>query len=664
MIWDPHAMMAQRAEADAEAKADAGTFGNASLLDQGGPFARGAPGFVARSTQVEMSARIEQAILQDEHLLCESGTGTGKTLAYLVPVLMLGRKTIISTGTRALQEQLFRKDLPLAKAILQSPVRAVLLKGRSNYLCWERLESLSIQREVRTSNLAAVRAWALATRTGDLSEAPGLAEEAGLWRSLTVSADECLGVSCPSYGRCHVQRARHEAQEADVVIANHHLFFADLALGEDGFGRLLPEAETLIFDEAHQLPALASELFGESVTAGQLLDLVRDLRRASREENLVIEDLTPRLHDLDVAVTRFADSLSKGVRCLLVSLRQTPPAWALLCALDQALAALLAPFERTGTCGERSMRAVRRGRQLLGRLQRIIEGEHGEWIAWVESQPRGFTLRLTPGTVGPEFRRQIERDGCRRDGAWIFLSATLCVRNSFSHFMRMLSIEDASTARWESPFDYARQALLYLPPGLPDPGGADYWDRMIEAIVPVLELSKGRAFVLFTTHRGLAYVRDRLRPLLPFPIFAQGDASRSQLIEGFRSSGNGVLLGTGSFWEGVDVAGPALSCVIIDKLPFAPPDDPVEQARMRQIKEQGGSSFHEHQLPQAVVALKQGVGRLIRTASDRGVLVLCDPRLRTRGYGRAFLDSLPAMSHSRELGDVARFFAAREGSAA
>ncbi len=658
MTGDSQELMARRAEADIE------TFGNASLLDKGGPFDREVPGFVARSAQVEMSARIEQAIMQGEHLLCESGTGTGKTLAYLVPALMLGRKTIISTGTRALQEQLFRKDLPLAKEILQSPVRAVLLKGRSNYLCWEQLESFSTERGARTPNLAAIRAWALETRTGDLSEAPGLAEEAGLWRSLTVGADECLGASCPSYGRCHVQRARHEAQEADLVIANHHLFFADLALGEEGFGRLLPEAETLIFDEAHQLPALASELFGESVTAGQLLDLVRDLRRASREEDLAIEELAPCLNDLDAAVARFADSLSQGVRCLLAALRQTPPAWALLCALDHALAALLSLFEKVGTRGERTMRGVRRGQQLLGRLQRIIAGEQGEWIAWVEPQSRAFTLRLTPGTIGPEFRRQIEGDGRRRDSAWIFVSATLCVRNSFSHFMRMLSIEDASTARWESPFDYARQALLYLPSGLPDPGGADYWDCMIKAIVPVLELSKGRAFVLFTTHRGLAYVRDRLRPRLPFPIFAQGDASRSQLIDGFRSSGNGVLLGTGSFWEGVDVAGPALSCVIIDKLPFAPPDDPVEQARMRQIKERGGSSFHEHQLPQAVVALKQGVGRLIRTASDCGVLVLCDPRLRTRGYGRTFLDSLPAMSRSREIGDVARFFAVQEGSAA
>lgn len=622
------------------------------LLSAQGPFAC-LPGFVARPAQAQMGARIEHAIRHGEHLLCESGTGTGKTLAYLVPVLVLGRKTIISTGTRALQEQLFHKDLPLAKSVLNSPARAVLLKGRSNYLCWERLDTLSTERE---ASVRAIRDWASVTATGDLGEAPGLAEEGGLWHALTMSADECLGTSCRSYERCWIHRARREAAEADLVIANHHLFFADLALGADGFGRLLPRADAIIFDEAHQLPALASEFFGENVSSGQLVDFVRSLRAANDEEDFAISGLLERLSDLERRVGEFIHAAARHGRCTLASLHEPSGTSALIRALEQALTAVLDPFAETGVSTERAARAIRRGRQLLARIRAILADDRGEWIAWMEAHARSFTLRLTPGRAGPEFRRRIEDDTRDRECARIFVSATLCVGESFSHFMGLLSIEDAATARWESPFDYKRQALLYLPSGLPDPGTPDYLDRLIDAIIPVLELSHGRAFLLFTTHRALAYVRDHLPARIPFPVFAQGMLARGRLIEQFRSSGNGVLLGTGSFWEGVDVAGAALSCVIIDKLPFAPPEDPVEQARLRLVEERGGNAFRDHQLPQAVMALKQGAGRLIRTASDRGVLVVCDPRVRNRGYGKVFLGTLPPMPVSHDIGDVARFF--------
>lgn len=634
------------------------------LLSAHGPFAR-APGFVARPAQAQMGARIEHAIQRGEHLLCESGTGTGKTLAYLVPVLVLGRKTIISTGTRALQEQLFHKDLPLAKSVLNSPARAVLLKGRSNYLCWERLDTLSAERG--PDSMRAIHDWASVTVNGDLGEAPGLAEEGGLWHALSMSADECLGTSCRSYERCWIHRARREAAEADLVIANHHLFFADLALGADGFGRLLPRADAIIFDEAHQLPALASEFFGENVSSSQLVDFVRALRAANDEEDFAIPGLSGRLSDLERRVADFIHVAANHGRCTLASLHEPLGTSSLICALEQALTAVLDPFAEAGASTERAVRAIRRGRQLLARIRTILADDRGEWIAWLEAHARSFTLRLTPGRAGPEFRRRIEDDSQDRACARIFVSATLCVGESFAHFMSLLSIEDAATARWESPFDYKHQALLYLPGGLPDPGARDYLDRMIDAIVPVLELSQGRAFVLFTTHRALAYVRDCLPARIPFPVFAQGTLARGRLIERFRSSGNGVLLGTGSFWEGVDVAGAALSCVIIDKLPFAPPDDPVEQARLRLVEEQGGNGFRDHQLPQAVMALKQGAGRLIRTASDRGVLVVCDPRVRNRGYGKVFLGTLPPMPVSDDLADVACFFetasVCREGPA-
>ncbi|MHB1950699.1 MAG: ATP-dependent DNA helicase [Acidiferrobacteraceae bacterium] len=622
------------------------------LLGAEGPFA-GVPGFVARPSQAEMSVRIEQSIRQGGHLLCESGPGTGKTLAYLVPVLTMARRTIISTGTRSLQEQLFHKDLPLARSLLNSPARAVLLKGRSNYLCWERLDAL----RPGSAPVHAIRSWAEMTTTGDLGEAPGLAEEGGLWRELSMSADDCLGTSCRSYERCWILRARREAAEADIVIANHHLFFAHLALGADGLGRLLPRADAVIFDEAHQLPALAAECFGEQVSSIQLLDFSRALREANREEDLAVAGLSGWLDEVEHRVTEVAQMAAAHGRCSLASLpRGGAEGVSRIQKIEQALSVLLEPFADSSGSTDRAVRAIRRGRNLLSRLRAILADSGPESVAWMEASSRGFILRLTPGRVGPEFRRRIDDHAEAGTCAHIFVSATLCVGESFSHFMRLLAIEDAATARWESTFDYPRQALLYLPRDLPEPGTPDYLDRMIDEIVPVLEMSRGRAFVLFTTHRALAYVHDRLPSRIPFPVFAQGTVARGRLIDQFRTSGNGVLLGTGSFWEGVDVAGAALSCVIIDKLPFAPPDDPVEQARLRMVEEQGGNGFRDHQLPQAVMALKQGAGRLIRTASDRGVLVVCDPRVRTRGYGRMFLDTLPPMPVSDDISDVARFF--------
>lgn len=632
------------------------------MLGARGPFAAADPAFRVRPAQVALASEIEAVIESGGKLICESATGTGKTLAYLVPVLLSGRRAIISTGTRALQEQLFRKDVPLANSVLGRVVTTVLLKGRSNYLCLERVASLRRQPDLfRGQALEDLVAWAARTATGDLSQAPGIAEEAAWRDALSCSAEDCLGTSCPSYDPCHVHRARREAAEADVVIVNHHLFFADMVLGEEGFGRLLPEAHTVIFDEAHQLPALASEFFGVNVSSAELRELCHDLRRADREEPMLIDGLLDQLQRLEQCVDECLHALATlPVRCALATAHGDERATESLFHLTEALTTLLSPFAVVGVHGDRGAAALRRGRALAERMERIFGADGYERIAWIERAPHQFTLRLTLNAVGPEFRRQIERparDGAR-PGAWVFLSATLCVGDSFSHFAQALALEDAATARWDSAFDYQRQALLYLPPGLPAPADPRYVVQLVDRIVPVLEASRGRAFVLFTTHRALVQARAYLRARLPsFPIFVQGEQSRSRLLEQFRASGNGILLGTGSFWEGVDVAGEALSCVIIDKLPFAPPDDPVEQARARLIEDQGGNAFRDRQLPHAVVALKQGVGRLIRTATDRGVLVLCDPRLRTRGYGKVFLESLPPMPLAADLADVQRFFA-------
>lgn len=633
--------------------------GAAWVLGADGPFAAD-PGFQVRAAQCALAAEIEQTITRGGKLICESATGTGKTLAYLIPALLSGRRTIISTGTRALQEQLFCKDVPFAHSALGRSVAAVILKGRSNYLCLERVRAVHQPDLFAGPTRARILDWAARTATGDLSEAPGIAEEASLWSALSCRAEDCLGTSCPSYDRCHVHRARREAAEADLVIVNHHLFFADMLLGEEGFGRLLPDAHTVIFDEAHQLPGLASEFFGINVSSRELLDLCQDLRRADAEDPMLIDGLDDQLQRLEHCVHECMRTFSAlPPRCAMTVVHEAGDAGESLFHLTEALRVLLSPFAVTGVRGDRAAAAVRRGRALLERIESTLAADGAERIAWLERASHQFTLRLTLNMVGPEFRRQIERparDGTRPE-AWIFLSATLCVRDSFSHFAGTLALEDAATARWDSAFDYRRQALLYLPPGLPEPGDPRYTEELVERIIPVLEASRGRAFILFTTHRALAIARTCLRARLPsFPVFAQGEQSRSRLLEQFRVSGNGILLGAGSFWEGVDVAGEALSCVIIDKLPFAPPDDPVERARARLIEDQGGNAFRDRQLPQAVVALKQGVGRLIRTASDRGVLVLCDPRLRTRNYGRVFLESLPPMPVSAELAAVQRFF--------
>lgn len=626
------------------------------LLGPDGPFARELAGFRPRSAQQEMAARVEQAIAGRDILIAESGTGTGKTFAYLVPALLSGKRTLIATGTKALQDQLFHRDLPVVRARLNVPADAALLKGRANYLCRERIKHVEPTRADARA-FAAVRDWARKTRSGDIAEVSDVPEGAAIWPSVTSTTDNCLGVDCPEYEKCFVVKARREAQQAAVVVVNHHLFFADLALREEGFGEILPGAETIIFDEAHQLPDIAGDFFGEALSTRQLASLAHDVTDAEAREKSAVSGLGDAARALEKAAAdlRLAAPREprRGPIAELAERTDFRDGLAQCAARLDEISELLAVAAPRGPS---LASGYRRASDFAERLARLSEPGTGDQVVWYETTARVLTLRATPVDIAGRFRDHVF-NGQR---AWIFTSATLAVGESFAHFQSRLGLQDAEAAQWPSPFDFAHNTLLYLPPGLPQPGDPRYTQDWLERLLPVLEASEGRAFLLFTSHRALKIAAEWLRTRVTWPLLVQGAAPRAELLARFRAAGNAVLLGAASFWEGVDVRGPALSVVAIDKLPFAAPDDPVFLARKRLIEADGGSAFFELQLPDAVIALKQGVGRLIRDVNDRGVIVLGDPRIETRNYGSVFLNSLPPMPRTRDIGDVRRFFEAVE----
>jgi ATP-dependent DNA helicase DinG len=634
------------------------------LLGADGPFARLLQGFAPRRQQQEMARTVAEALEGGQVLVTEAGTGTGKTFAYLVPALLSGRKVVISTGTRHLQDQLFHRDLPLVRRALDVPLRAALLKGRANYLCRYRLQQHLAAGRFRSREQAAeataIRDWAGRTRSGDVAELTGIAEESRIWPLVTSTADNCLGQECPDYGDCFLVRARRQAQAVDLLVVNHHLLFADMALRDSGFGELLPDAEAWIVDEAHQVPEIAGRFFGDTLSTHQLLGLARDTVAAQLSEapdSAALRDLAAGL-EKGVADLRLA--LGEGERRAAWSaLFGRTAATDALNALHDALAALGATLEAEAGRGKGLESCARRAADSAGLLELLGEEVDGA-VRWVQTYPRGFVLNRTPLEIAEPLQQQM----ARYPGAWIFTSATLAVGDSFSHYTGRLGLDTAATHRWESPFDFARQALLYVPRGLPDPRDPAYGEGVLAVARPLIEASGGRCFLLFTSHRALREAAARLADDLRYPLLVQGEAPRAELLERFRTLGNAVLLGTSSFWEGVDVRGEALSCVIIDKLPFAAPDDPVLQARGDALRATGGNPFLEQQLPNAVIALKQGVGRLIRDVDDRGVLAICDPRLFSKSYGRKFLASLPPMPVTRDAAAAARFFAADPPSAA
>ena len=631
----------------------------AALLGPHGPFAARVPGFAPRAAQQAMAQAVAAALDGGGVLVAEAGTGTGKTFAYLVPALLSGRKVILSTGTRNLQDQLFHRDLPQVAAALGTAVDAALLKGRANYVCLHRLERAQDEGRFRSraeaERVVRIARWARTSDDGDIAGCPGIGEQDPVWPLVTANADNCLGQECGHWEACFLVRARRRAQAADLVVVNHHLLFADMALREEGFGEILPLADAFVIDEAHQLPETASAFFGLAVSSNQLVELAGDAEAEYLRE--VHEDRAlPRAADaLRDAARAFRAAFGEGSRRggWAEAARRRPVAEAaagLRGALD-GLAGLLAPLaERT-----RGLERCHRRAQVLAERLDLLTGEPPEdAVHWFETHRRSVSLHLTPLDVAGPFREYM----AAMPGAWIFTSATLAVGGDFSHFTRRLGIEAARCEAWDSPFDYARQSLLYLPRDMPDPNAPDYGRAVLDAAEPVLAASGGRAFLLYTSHRALNEAAEHLRGRLPWPVLVQGDAPRAALLDEFRAAGDAVLLGTASFWEGVDVRGEALSCVIIDKLPFASPGDPVLGARLDALRRGGGNPFMEYQLPAAVIALKQGAGRLIRDVADRGVLVICDPRLLTRPYGRVFLDSLPPMPQTRDLADVEAFFAA------
>ncbi len=634
-----------------------GVFGERGML------AARVTGYRPRAQQLEMAERVARAIRDQGVLVCEAGTGTGKTFAYLAPALLAGGKVIVSTGTKTLQDQLFRRDLPLVRDALGVSVSIALLKGRANYVCHFHLErNLADGRLASRSDVADLQRigrFARVSASGDRGELAEVPEDAPAWALATSTRENCLGQACPRYDECFVMAARRRALAADLVVVNHHLFFADAALKDDGMAELLPACNTVIFDEAHQLPETATLFFGDTVSTGQLLELARDARAEVLAGAKDVPELAARVAALEKAARDLRLSLpAEGARYAARALDHRSGFAAALDGAQAALAKLGAALDAVAERSEGLARCAERAGAVLGLLLRWREGDRERLIRWVEAYSQSLALNATPLSVAPLFRRQLEG----RPRAWIFVSATLAVSGDFRLYCGEMGLEGADTACWDSPFDYVANAMLYVPRGLPEPSSPEHTRAVVRAALPVLRASGGRAFLLFTTLRAMRLAHELLRDALSaeglaYPLLLQGEGSRSDLLERFRRLGDAVLVGSASFWEGVDVRGEALSLVVIDKLPFAPPDDPVLAARLEALEREGRNPFADYQLPRAAIALKQGAGRLIRDEADRGVLVICDPRLFSKSYGRRILASLPPMRLSREEADAVAFFA-------
>ncbi|MDE2259331.1 MAG: ATP-dependent DNA helicase [Betaproteobacteria bacterium] len=633
------------------------------VFGEAGPLARSLPGYRIRAGQIDLAQTIHSAILSNQSLIAEAGTGTGKTFAYLVPALLSGGKVIISTGTKTLQDQLFNRDIPTLRAILQVPVTVALLKGRSNYVCHYHLEQTLLEGRLRERaeivHLHQVAAFAESSTRGDIAELTAIPEHSGIWSQVTSTRDNCLGQECPHHAKCFVLNARKEAQQADLVVVNHHLFFADVMLRDEGAGELLPQANTVILDEAHQLPETATVFFGRTLSTSLLIELGRDAIAEALNVSAEFRDIP------DAALA--LEKSSKDLRLALplkegrLAYDQVKRYEEFIPALDQVIARLDSLHTLVVQQAERSegLHAVALRTQALLEQARSWqkEDESSDQIRWLECFSQSLHLNLTPLSLADTFKAQWDA----APKSWIFTSATLSVNGDFKHYQQEMGLTDFKALSWDSPFDYATQSLLYVPQGLPQPNTPDYTVAVVETALPVLQASAGRAFMLFTSHRALKEAHEILKLRfetlgLSYPLFIQGETSRSELLNRFRQAEHGVLLGSSSFWEGVDVKGEALSVVIIDKLPFSPPDDPVLAARIEEINRQGRNAFMEYQLPRAVIALKQGAGRLIRDEQDRGLLMICDPRLLGKPYGRRIWMSLPPMRRTRLLTEVQEFF--------
>ncbi|MCR9663283.1 ATP-dependent DNA helicase [Vibrio parahaemolyticus] len=633
----------------------------AKTFSSDGALGKAIPGFQARQPQIDMAEAVSSAIKEQSQLVVEAGTGTGKTFAYLVPALLSGKKVIISTGSKNLQEQLYHRDLPLMVNALGFYGQVALLKGRSNYLCLDRLSRQMVESHTNESDptlltqLVKVRSWSSETKTGDLGDCEDLPEDSMIIPTITSTNDNCLGKECPSYADCFVLKARKRAMDSDIVVVNHHLFLADLAIKETGFGELIPEADVFIFDEAHQLPDIASEYFGQSVSSRQIHDLAKDIEIAYRTEakdmrqlQKVGDKLLQSAMDMRIVLGEpgfrgnWREAMqSESIKRELVRLTDS---------LDLAIDVLKLALGRSQLLDT----AFERANLIKGRIDRVCDVDITGYSYWYDTSPRHFTLHVTPLSVADKFHEQIEI----KQGAWIFTSATLAVSGDFKHFTDRLGLKPKQQFSLPSPFDYEKQARLCVPRYLPEPNSPGLADKLVRMLAPVIEENDGRCFFLCTSHSMMRELGEKFREVLDLPVLMQGEMSKQKTLAEFMELGNALLVATGAFWEGIDVRGDALSCVIIDKLPFTAPDDPLLKARIEDCRLRGGEPFAEVQIPDAVITLKQGVGRLIRDQKDHGALIICDNRLVTRDYGGTFLGSLPPIPRTRDLERIKAFLKA------
>jgi ATP-dependent DNA helicase DinG len=629
----------------------------AEVFADAGELAELIEGYRHRPEQEDMAKKILSAIDNGESLVCEAGTGTGKTMAYLVPALISKQKAIVSTGTRHLQDQLFQKDLPLVLDALGSSAVTMVLKGRSNYLCLQRMDTavkdskdLSYQ---NMTDLQEVVQWSSSTKTGDVNELDMIEENSSIRSMITSTTENCLGQSCPEFEACFVFKNRKAALEADLVITNHHLLLSDMGLRERGFGEVLPLADIIIFDEAHQLPELASTYFSQTMSSRQLLELVSDIRKAVFEEAKDIQELPDALSKFEKAIRDIRLIFGrKDQRLSWQEVWEKTDLSKEIPVLLDAFQSVLDILESASQRGKLLDNCWQRAKTHYNFIDSYIETNKEDSIRWFEVRGHHIYLNKTPVNISETFQQRLRE----YNATSVFTSASLAINNDFNHFSRQLGLEDCQTHVWNSPFKYEKQTCLYIPLDLPEPNQFDFFDAFIERTIDLLSHSEGHAFVLFTSHQALSKAAKILSKEIDYPIFIQGRGPRSVLLNQFRQTKNAVLLGTSSFWEGVDVKGEALSSVIIDKLPFASPDDPVLQARLSYFSKQGGNAFMDYQVPQAAIALKQGVGRLIRDVSDRGICTICDKRLIKKAYGKRILNALPPMPITHDIEDVKAFF--------
>ncbi|HDL4110328.1 TPA: ATP-dependent DNA helicase [Mannheimia haemolytica] len=626
-------------------------------FSENGLLSQNISGFRPRQAQLEMAQVVAKAVKFATPVVVEAGTGTGKTFAYLVPALLSGKKTILSTGSKNLQDQLFNRDLPTIQKALKYKGKIALLKGRANYLCLERLDQVTAMgvlgdKSVLT-DLKKVSKWQNATKTGDLSECITIAEDSPILPQLVSTTESCLGSDCPHFKDCYVVQARCKAMEADVVVVNHHLFCADMAVKKTGFGELIPEAELVIFDEAHQLPDIASQYFGQSLSSRQLFDICKDTNIVYRTE---LKDLSQ--------LGKAADHLTKVVqdfRLLMGGEGQIRGNLRELFRDKKVVDGLVKVAENIDFLSEVAKKSLGRSETLdkiferlaevKVQLKKLMDTSVTGYCYWYEANGRSFGLHITPLMVADKFGEQLKNQQI----GWVFTSATLEVGGKFDHFCQRLGIENAEQLVLQSPFDYQHQSLLCVPRYLPDTNKSNTLTALGQLLKPVIEANKGRCFLLCTSYYMMRGLADFLREHSSLNVLLQGETSKSRLLEKFVKEDHSVLVATQSFWEGIDVRGDDLSLVIIDKLPFTSPDEPLLKARMEDCKIQGGDPFNDIQIPEAVITLKQGVGRLIRDVTDRGVVIICDSRLVMRNYGQTFLKSLPPSRRTRDLGNVIQF---------